>query len=730
VRRRNPAEAGPAPGIGGVVVGVAPRYLVIDTPHGAEWAAVFAVTGYPAEVPDAAWLDPLLSYPGRLDVSVHIEPVDPMSAATRLRRQQARLESGRRHDAEHGRLADPLLDAAAADAHELARQLATAETRLFRVGLYLTVYASTRTGGASLADDVAAVRALAASMLLDAQPATWRQPGGYRACAPVGVDAVCAHRTLDTASIAAMFPFSCPDRAPSDPASPAAAEGVWWGYNLASSSLVHHDRFGPGMHNHNAVVLGRSGSGKSYLIKAEVLRSLYRDVAALIIDPEDEYTRLTLALGGTVIRLGAPGVSLNPLELSIHTGPDGARHAPADALVRQRLFLATVIQMLLGPQNAAERAVLDTAIGATYTRAGITEDPRTWTRPAPTLADLATTLTTRPNRTPRADTTPDATPTTTHNKPPPDEPAVDELAARLAARLRPYVHGGAHAGLFTARPNTTGPDGDGPGAGGGGGGDHLVSYSVRALPEELRPVATLLVLERIWRTVTGPGHRRPRLIVIDEAWMLLGDPGAAHYLYRMAKSARKWWAGLTLATQDTEDVLGTALGRAVVTNAATQVLLRQASQALEQVCSVFGLTQGERAFLDRASQGQGLLCDGADRTAFQSAASPAEDELIRTDPAFLAELATEADPDVITLTPPTRQTAPTNATAPTRGTRPTRAASPGRGTGRGHRDDHRPDRATAPAGPPTTRRTGRDIHHATDNRADGAAGTLPRGWRR
>jgi hypothetical protein len=67
------------------------------------YAATFAVCGYPAEV-GPAWLDPLLSYPGRVDVAIHIEPVAGAMAAPMLKRQGARFESSRRLDADHGKL--------------------------------------------------------------------------------------------------------------------------------------------------------------------------------------------------------------------------------------------------------------------------------------------------------------------------------------------------------------------------------------------------------------------------------------------------------------------------------------------------------------------------------------------------------------------------------------------------------------------------------------------------
>jgi type IV secretory pathway VirB4 component len=152
-----------------------------------------------------------------------------------------------------------------------------------------------------------------------------------------------------------------------------------------------------------------------------------------------------------------------------------------------------------------------------------------------------------------------------------------EAAARLAALLHPFTDG-AFRELF-AGPTTTRPD------------SHLVLWALRDLPEQLRPVATLLTLDTIWGQVSDPAERRRRLVVVDEAWLLMQQPAGAAFLLRAAKAGRKHWAGLTIATQDTADLLGSDLGQAVVANAATQILLRQAPQAIDTVTAVFGLSE-------------------------------------------------------------------------------------------------------------------------------------------
>lgn len=605
--RRRPARTGSASVFTPDALSVAARHLEV----GNEYVASFGVTGYPREV-YPGWLAPLLTYPARLDVSVHLSPIDPATAATRLRTQRAKLESSRRHNARHDRLDDPDLDAAAEDAADLSQRVARGEGRLFRFGLYLTVHAPDPD---SLADQVAALRSLCASLLLDAKPATYRALQGWVTTLPVGIDGLGLTRTFDTAAVAAAFPFTSPDLPPTDPTS-TTPTGVLYGYNIGSAGLVHWDRFA--CDNYNTVVLGRSGAGKSYFVKLETLRSLYRTLApeaadpaaaegvqAFVVDPEDEYARLAAEIGGTYVHLGAAGVHLNPFDLPIHTSAGGRRTAPADALRRQTLFLHTVLAVAFGAAVSAEqRAVLDTAIAETYRQAGITDEARTWTRPAPLLRDLRAVLAARGEE-------------------------GDHVAADLAARLHPLVDG-AYSALFDG-PTSTTPDG------------HLVVFSLRDLPDEVRPLGTLLALDAIWRRVSNPTHRRPRLVVVDEAWQLMQQPEGAQFLFRMAKAARKHWAGLTVATQDTADVLGSELGKAIVANAATQVLLRQAPQAIDEIATTFDLSAGERHFLLSAEKGQGLLSSGTHRVAFHTVASPTENVLITTDPAELAHLAAHDD---------------------------------------------------------------------------------------
>jgi type IV secretory pathway VirB4 component len=571
-------------------VEVTPRMLRV----GDGYAATLVVTGYPAEV-GPAWLEPLLSWPGRLDLALHIDPLPAPVAASRLRNQRARFESSRRADSERGKLSDPNVEAAADDAADLAERLARGAAKLFRVGLYLTVHARTEE---ELLDACAQVKAAAASTLIEVQPATWRHLAGWTTTLPLATDTLQMRRTMDTQALAAAFPLASADLPAPLPGDPPTEGGVLYGVNPDSGGIVWWDRWT--QENHNSVVLARSGAGKSYFVKLEILRNLYQRVQVAVIDPEDEYLRLADAVGGTIVRLGMHGVKINPFDLP-------AGDTRPDALTRRGLFLHTLIAVLLGQQPPpAERAALDRAILATYRQAGITADPATHHRPAPLLRNLAATL--------QAD---------------------DEAARQLAARLAPWVDG-SFSDLFDG-PTTTRPDG------------HLVVWSLRHLPDELRTVGTLLALDSIWRSVDASDPARlatRRLVVVDEAWLLMRDGEGSRFLFRMSKAARKRHAGLTVITQDVADLLDTDLGQAVVANAATQILLKQAPQAIDAIGDAFGLTAGERRLLLAARVGHGLLISGTNRTSFEAIASDAEHLLCTTRPADLADLDHGEDDDL------------------------------------------------------------------------------------
>jgi type IV secretory pathway VirB4 component len=420
------------------------------------------------------------------------------------------------------------------------------------------------------------LKALCAAQLLSCAPTTFRSLEGWLSTLPLGLDRLRLRRTFDSESLAASFPFAAAEP-------PLADHGCFYGLSDSGAPVVF-DRFT--CDNYNGVVLARSGAGKSYLAKLEALRLLYQGVQVFVVDPEDEYRRLCESVGGAYLPLAGPdAVTLNPLDL-----PPGRDHG---ALGERIVFLTELVELIAGGLTGAELAALDRAAHATYTTAGITADPDTHTRPAPLLRDLAAQLETEGRE-----------------------------ARRLAERISPYTVGSV-SNLFN-RPSSVRPEGE------------LVCFSLRGLSERLKPLALLLCLDAIWRALDA---QRKRCVLVDEAWLLMREPAGASFLYRLAKSARKRWCGLTTITQDAGDLLGTELGQAIVANAASHILLRQAPQAIDRVTDAFRLTEGEKRYLLTCPRGHGLFVVGDDRFSLRVISSKNEHLVCTSDPAELAAAA-------------------------------------------------------------------------------------------
>jgi type IV secretory pathway VirB4 component len=532
-------------------------------------SASLVILDWPATVP-LGWITPLVAPQAHAQVNVHVDTVPGDAALGKLRRRQARMEANRRYAASHDRLEDPKIEAAAADTADLVERLVRGETRMHPMSVYITVHAQNR---AELDLAVARLRSAAAAQLMDARPLTERQLPGICATVPIGIDGPGCVKTVDSDVVAASFPFSSPDA----PLPGPKDRGAFFGLNLGSGAPLIWSRWA--QDNHNMVVIGRSGVGKSYLVKTILLRELYQGVEATVIDPEGEYTDLARHAGGTVTKPGSEPI--NPLALPLE--PE------ADALTRRKMFAGTVIATALGEElTGAEVACVDAAAAEVYQAAGITEDTSTWKRRPPVMADLLEAL----------------------------ARSGSEDGPGLAARLAPYVTGGL-SGLLAG--HEAAPPAQAPA---------LQVVDLSGVAEELAALTTLVVLDRVWRRLRSDGRRRT--VTVDEAWLLLSTGPGAKFLSRLAKTARKRSAGLTVVTQDVGDMLASELGHNVIANASTQIVMRQAPQSVDEVAAAFGLSDAERAMAATARRGEALLLAGDTRAAFYALASDSEHALCLT----------------------------------------------------------------------------------------------------
>jgi conjugal transfer ATP-binding protein TraC len=558
------------------------------------YSRVLVITGYPRTVA-AGWLSPLveeLDVP--LEVSLHVRPLASGDMVRSLGLQIAKLESSRRVDVLAQRIADPERDIGLEDAERLRNALQRGDERVFSVSLYVLLRAPTRR---ALDEITRRIETQLDGLLTQSRVALFEQERAFRSCLPEGRDRLLVPRNLDTSSLAISLPFAA--------SSLVMERGVLYGVAAQSQSPIIVDPFDSSFLNYNLAVIAPSGSGKSYFTKLLALRHVVAGTEFLVIDPEDEYRAVADAVGGAIVRLAASSPHrLNPLDFLTaeidegETGTDPLAHSIAVVLGRLELLLCAGA----GPGGAPgvldiyERAALDHALVQVYQAAGITSDPTTHNRPVPVLADLHSVL----------------------------NEMEGDVGARLATRLRRHIPGAGSlgGGVFAGRTNVPL---DQP----------FVVFHIRELPKELWPLAIHLISSHVWNAARRV--RRQRLLVVDEAAMLLAHPSGGAFLADVARRARKHYLGLVTIWQKVGDLTGSEHGETILTNSEMKLLLKQSEEIIDVADARFRFTPSERRFLLGALKGEGLLLARGGRWPIKIEASPAEHRLATTNPRELAD---------------------------------------------------------------------------------------------
>lgn len=578
---------------------IAPSSMEFSATHfqlGTRYARTYYVYGYPRQI-YTGWLSGMINLDEIMDMSLYIYPVESQVVLENLRKKVTQLEAGIQIDSEKGRVRDPAKQAAILDAEEMRDKLQVGEERFFRFGFYFTIY-----GGSMEELEFVShkVESMLGQQLVYSKPATSQQEQALNSNIPQLTDQLQIRRNFNTGALSTSFPFTSADLTQDN--------GILYGINMHNSGLVIFDRFS--LENGNSVVFAKSGAGKSFTVKLEALRSMMFGTEVFIIDPENEYQRMADAVGGAYVRLSLnSSTRINPFELPKVVDPEEADNALRSNLIT----LHGLLRLMMGGAAAqvqsngaamapalapSEEADLDAALIETYAKAGITNDPLTHTSLPPTIADLYDTL--------------------LH---------MGGSGPQLAQRLRKYTTG-TFAGIFSQQSNI---DINNP----------LAVFNIRDLEDELRPVAMYIVLNFIWnKTKTD---QKKRILIVDEAWQLMKYEDSANFLFSLAKRARKFNLGITTITQDVEDFMGSRMGRAIVSNASMQILLKQSPSAVDVLADVFKLTAEERKRLSQFPVGQGLFFAGSNHVHIQIAASPTETTLITTNPNEVAQIEQQGD---------------------------------------------------------------------------------------
>ncbi|MDO8663337.1 MAG: ATP-binding protein [Candidatus Wildermuthbacteria bacterium] len=559
---------------------IAPSSIKVSSAYlklGERIAKSFFIFSYPRYL-TTAWFSPIINLDAPMDIGFHIHSSDTGQTLKQLRKKVTEVQSEIMEKEEKGLIRDPVLETAYQDLEGLRDSLMTAQEKMFKLGIYLTVHGE---GEKEIKEIETTLRSILEARLIYIKPALYQQKEGFDSCLPYGVDKLLVHTPMNTAPLSSIFPFVSFDL--------SSNEGVLYGINKHNNSLILFDRFS--LENANFVIFAKSGSGKSYLVKIEILRQLMQGVDIIVVDPENEYQFLSDAVGGSFFNISlATTYHVNPFDL-----PDPREdEKPEDVLRSNIINLVGLMRIMLKGLTPEEDAIMDRALAETYAAKDITTQtpPSLWKERIPLMEDLEQVL------------------------------EGMEGTEGLVRRVRKFTKG-TFANFFNQPTNISM---DKP----------FVVFGIRDMEDELRPIAMFIVMRYIWNKVRS--ELKKRILVIDEAWWLMQSDDGASFLYGICKRARKYWLGVTTITQDVNDFMKSNYGQPIITNSSLQLLLKQSPATIETVQKIFNSTEEEKYLLLEAEVGEGIFFAGQKHVAIKVVASYTEDQIITTAPEELAKI--------------------------------------------------------------------------------------------
>jgi type IV secretory pathway VirB4 component len=551
---------------------LAPSALKVNSKElnlGEKFIRSFFVISYPRFLGES-WFAPIINLDRVFDVSIFIHPIETSKVLKQFQKKVAEVQSQIHEREDKGLVRDPMLDVAYQDLENLRDNLQQAEEKLFDVGLYISLYADSEVELDKIESEM---KSILESKLVYVKPALFQQEQAFRSIVPLGTDLLEVHSKLNSSPLSSLFPFISFDLTDD--------KGILYGINRHNSSLVLFDRFS--LENYNSITFAKSGAGKSYATKLEILRTLMFDTDVMVIDPEREYEYMAEAVGGRYFKISLNSEHhINPFDL-----PTPSEGESAASVLRSNIInLVGLFRLMLGGISAEEDALIDRAITETYALKDITPESDFRNIEPPLLSDFEMVL------------------------------SGLEGGESLAQRLTKYTKG-TWAG-FINRPTNIDIN------------KKFVVFSLRDMEDELKPIAMYIVTHYIWSAIRK--ELKKRLLVIDEAWWMMKSEDTASFLLNLAKRGRKYFLGLATITQDVDDFLRSPYGTPIITNSSIQVLLKQSPTAIDKLQSVFNLTDEEKYLLLESDVGEGIFFAGLKHVAIKIKASYTEDQIITSDP--------------------------------------------------------------------------------------------------
>lgn len=551
---------------------IAPSALDIKSKYidlGGKLARTFFIISYPRFLSDG-WFAPVINLDKEFDISIFINPIESQFALKKLQKKIAEVQSQIMSREKKGMVRDPSLDSAYVNIEGLRDKLQQATEKLFSVGIYITIYGKNENDLNKIENEI---KSILESKMIYVRPAVFQQAEGFKSTVPLNIDLLDVHSKLNSDPLSSLFPFISFNL--------TSDNGILYGVNRHNSSLILFDRFS--LPNYNSVTFATSGAGKSYAAKLEILRTLMFDTDVLIIDPENEFQYLTEAMDGRYFNISLTSDHhINPFDL-----PKPAEDETREKVLRNHVIsLVSFFRIVFGGMNPQEDALVDKSITETYALKDITPESEFENIEPPLLSDFEMVL------------------------------SGMDGSENLISKLSKYTMGSWSG--FLNKPSNVDIN------------QKIVAFSIRDMEDDLRPIAMFLITSFIWSAVRR--QLKKRLLVVDEAWVMMKSPDAASFLFGMAKRGRKYYLGLSVITQDVNDFLSSEYGVPIITNSSMQLLLKQSATTIEKLKEVFNLTNEEKYLLLESGVGEGIFFAGTKHAAIKIIAFYAEDQIITSDP--------------------------------------------------------------------------------------------------
>ncbi len=527
------------------------------------------VSGYPY-VASTGWLNNLINFNHDIDISYHIEQVDPLTALPKLIRKITELESTKRTMLKEGKVIGSEITDPLESAMELKDKIQRGMEKLFQISIYMTISAESLS---ELNKVTKLLETVMQTRLFYIKPATFQQIEGLQSILPRAENKLAQKRNLDSSSAALTFPFVSSEL--------VQESGILYGINKSNNSLVIIDRYS--LNNANSIIFAQSGSGKSYTSKVEILRHLMQGTKVIIIDPEREYKQLAASVGGTYIKLSSTSKEkINPFQFSEHSVTQ------ENNLSEHIQDLTELISLMVGSLTSEERASVDRALLLTYKEAKLT--PRKNAKKQkeieyPLLKDFYKNLKAMKHK-------------------------------DLCDRLERFVKGSLST-VFDSQTNIKLDN-------------RLIVFDIKDLNESIRSIMMMVVANFVNNEVKQ--NPQKRMLVIDEGWILLQEPESARFISGLVRRARKYYLGVTIISQQANDFLNQDYGKAIASQSSLRILMRQDTTTIKKVADEFHLSAYEQHYLLTCDRGEALIIADQNHVAVKIVASEQEHPLLTTDP--------------------------------------------------------------------------------------------------